>query len=142
MFENILVINLCATFFMTGLIWFVQVVHYPGYEHISRSSFQDYHQRHIIRTGLVVIPPMVTELTTSIWLVWSFQQFRMFNTAGLCLVVAIWGSTFFLQARYHQLLQRDYAKSVVLKLVNTNWIRTLSWSLKTILGIYILIEMI
>jgi len=127
---------------MTGLIWFVQVVHYPGYLRISRPSFQRYHRQHIQQTGFVVIPPMLAELSTSIWLVWSFEQFRMLNTAGLCLVAAIWASTFFLQARYHQLLQREYTKSVVLKLINTNWIRSLLWSLKTILGIYILLKLI
>lgn len=142
MFEKILVINLCSTFFMTGLIWFVQVVHYPGYLHIPRPSFQLYHRQHIQRTGLIVIPPMITELFTSMWLVWSFEQFWMLNTAGLCLLLTIWASTFFLQARYHQALQREYTKAVVLKLINANWIRSLLWSLKTILGIYILIKLI
>ena len=62
-----LVIQLLATSFMTGLIWFVQVVHYPlmeGWPHDDFGSWEAAHREH---TGPVVIPPMLIEGVVAVW---------------------------------------------------------------------------
>ena len=48
---------LASTLFMTGLIWFVQVVHYPLFDRVDPDSFRRYHADHTIATGFVVILP-------------------------------------------------------------------------------------
>ncbi|MDR8391283.1 hypothetical protein NC796_09055 [Aliifodinibius sp. S!AR15-10] len=142
MFEHLLIINIAATLFMTGLIWFVQVVHYPGFSRVGEQDFREYHGFHVLRTGIVVIPPMIIELATSIWLVVAFDRLWMFNVFGLALVIGIWLSTGLLQAPTHGRLQSDSSSSIISKLVATNWIRTVLWSVKAALGIYLLMKVI
>jgi len=137
MFEWILIANIFTTLFMTGVIWFVQVVQYPGFRKVSSSDFRDFHQFHVFRIGLIVIAPMIVELVTSIWLVVGFIQFWMLNTVGLGLVICIWISTFAIQLPIHQTLQQGALKNIPI-LITTNWIRTILWSAKAILSFYLL----
>jgi len=51
-----------TTGFMTGLIWFIQIVHYPIYSFVGHNDLSDYQAFHVRRTTMVVFPFMVTEL--------------------------------------------------------------------------------
>lgn len=138
MFETLLIANIFASAFMTGLIWFVQLVHYPGFLQLDPDSFYNFHHFHVPRTGWVVIPPMITELVSSIWLVTAYDRFWVANTIGLALVALIWISTFALQVKYHRTLSHTYNRKIVSRLITTNWLRTILWTAKIILGINIL----
>ena len=65
----LLLLNAAATLFMTGLIWFVQVVHYPLFGSVGDGGFDRYAALHARRTTWVVGPPMLLELVTSFGLV-------------------------------------------------------------------------
>ncbi|MDZ7683061.1 MAG: hypothetical protein U5J63_15490 [Fodinibius sp.] len=138
MFETLLITNIFATAFMTGLIWFVQIVHYPGFHQLDSTNFTALHRFHIPRTGFVVIPPMIAELGSSIWLITAYNQLWIYNAVGLAIVIAIWISTFALQTQFHRKLKKSPNKQLITGLVTTNWIRTLLWTAKMGLGIYIL----
>lgn len=140
MLKVILIVNIAASFFMTGLIWFVQMVQYPGFLKIDPTDFRDYHGFHALRTGFVVIPPMVIELGTSIWLVIAFNELWLLNAIGLGLVVSIWIITAAFQARYHLQLRNNVSLEIMEKLISTNWIRTLFWTAKAVMGIFLLIK--
>lgn len=64
--EALLLVQSAATLFMTGLIWFVQVVHYPLFGSAGRDIFAGYERAHQRRTGWVVGPPMLVELATAL----------------------------------------------------------------------------
>ena len=67
----ILLLHAAATVFMTGLIWFVQVVHYPLFSAVGRDRFSEYEGRHSRLTGRVVGAPMLLELATAdLWRSW------------------------------------------------------------------------
>ncbi len=134
--ETLFLINACSSFFMAGLIWFVQIVHYPSFLNVEVSNFQQFHRNHVIRTGFVVVPPMLVELASSALLVSFYSELQLVNSLGLGLVIAVWLSTFLLQAPAHKRLQNNFDRSVVLKLIRTNWIRTGLWSLKALLSFY------
>jgi hypothetical protein len=142
MFKLLLITNIFASFFMCGLIWFVQIVQYPSFLKVPAKRFQQYHQAHIWRTGVVVIPPMVVELGSSIWLVILFNSLWIYNLLGLILVIAIWISTFILQAPLHQQLQQQHSTENITKLIASNRIRTALWTIKSLIGVYIVISLI
>jgi hypothetical protein len=50
---------------MTGLIWFVQVVHYPLFDEVGQAQFTSYEARHTNLTTIVVVVPMFIELISS-----------------------------------------------------------------------------
>lgn len=50
-----------ATWFMTGLIWFVQIVHYPLMGAVPGDAFRVYQELHQRRTTWIVGPVMLVE---------------------------------------------------------------------------------
>lgn len=134
--------NLLATCFMTGLIWFVQVVHYPLFAAVGSDEFAAYSRSHQSLTTLVVGPPMLLEAVTAAlllvvrppsvpgWLAW----------AGLALVVVIWASTALLQVPAHGRLSGGFDAGTGGFLVATNWIRTVAWSLRSAVVLWMLVH--
>lgn len=62
---------------MTGVIWFVQVVHYPLFAKVGESAFTTYESLHTIRTGWVVAPMMILELGSTCLLLVEKPKFLM-----------------------------------------------------------------
>ena len=121
---------------MIGLIWFVQVVHYPSFLKIPEANFRDFHSLHVYRTGLVVIPFMVAELITSVLLSIGTYPLTFIHQAGLIIVILIWLSTFAIQMKAHKKINNNVDTSELEKLVKTNWIRTALWSTKGLITLY------
>lgn len=134
-------IHLGATWFMTGLIVYVQVVHYPMIRYWSREAFPAAHAAHSRLTGYVVGPVMVAELATAIalvvwkpapvpaWVVW----------AGLGAVVALWISTAFLQVPRHRRLDCGFDADAYRELVRGNMLRAVLWPMRAVLAVWIVI---
>ncbi len=127
--------QLFSTFAMTGLIWFVQLVHYPLFALVAHPHHAAYAAQHQTRTGRVVAPLMLAELATSFAMLWprfrpAFISLEIAAT-GFGLVVLIWVSTAVLQVPLHSKLLAGTSESAIRKLVLTNWIRTLAWSVRS-----------
>ncbi|WP_339745916.1 hypothetical protein [uncultured Rubinisphaera sp.] len=127
--------HFAATLYMTGLIWFVQIVHYPLLAATGLAEFSAYEKRHMSLTTWVVMPPMLVEIATAVLLFW----FRPDDVAswqvwcGVILLAIIWLSTAFLQVPCHEKLANGFDAEVQQRLVATNWIRTIAWTLRGLL---------
>lgn len=132
---HFLLLQFSCTVFMTGLIWFVQVVHYPLMASVGWDRFSTYSQQHQARTTWVVAGPMLTEACLTIWTVVSNPQLiqKPWYIASSLLLVAIWASTAFLQVPLHQKLGLGFDEHRIHKLVRTNWIRTIAWTGRALL---------
>lgn len=121
-----------ASLFMFGVIWYVQVVHYPFFKFLRNEEEVHGLEFHQKRTGYLVIPAMIIELGTAIWLL--FKPFPNLFCAILLLVltVAPLFTTFILQVPCHKSLLKNREERTLNRLINTNWIRTWLWSLKAI----------
>ena len=130
----VLMINFASTLYMVGLIWFVQLVHYPLLKGVGNEGFADYLNRHQRWTTFAVGPPMIAEAFSTMLLVWYPPPV---NTAlillGAGLLLIIWVSTALLQVPCHAKLERGFDEPTHRQLVLTNWIRTLCWSLRGLL---------
>jgi hypothetical protein len=127
-----LLANVASTLLMVGLIWFVQIVHYPLFADVSEPSFSKYEQRHNSLTTWVVAPPMLVELITATMLLWFCPAGVSRSTVGVgfMLVAVIWISTALLQVPCHDALVKGFQVFVHQRLVATNWVRTVAWSLR------------
>jgi uncharacterized membrane protein len=140
----ILLANAVATVFMTGLIWFVQVVHYPLFARVGNDVFPAYSQAHQTLTTLVVGPPMLVEALTAALLVIARPAGTSAALAwtGLALVIVIWLSTAALQVPAHGRLVQGFDADTNALLVSSNWIRTVCWTARTVLvGVLLLQSM-
>jgi len=126
----ILIGHIGLAWYMVGLIWFVQVVHYPLMAHVPEEAFVAYEQRHTHSTSFVTAPIMILELGTAGWLVWQSEQLAWFWWTNLLVVLLLWASTFFIQVPLHNRLSNNYDHGTIRQLVRTNWIRTVLWTAK------------
>lgn len=138
--HSILILNLFSSFFLCGLIWMVQLVHYPIFHGLSKKNFSSHIQFHKKRISVIVIPVMASELLTSAVLAGWSAEFKIIHITGLVFVTAIWLITFFVQVPIHNKLPDGYDQTLVQKLVLSNRYRTAFWTFKSILGIFLLYQ--
>ena len=126
-------LNLCCCLFMTGLIWFVQIVHYPLFSRADRAAFRDFSEAHQRLTTWVVLPVMLVELVSAVWLVLQPGTLPERTSAGvaLALLAGIWLSTMLLQVPAHQKLLQGFDQRTHRRLVRSNWIRTILWTVRS-----------
>ena len=126
----ILLLNLAATLYMVGLIWFVQIVHYPLFAHVGQDVFAAYEIAHSRLATLVVGPPMLLEALTAALLLWFRPAGIRLSEAllGAALLAVIWLSTMFLQVPQHGVLASGFDDAAHRFLVASNWLRTAAWS--------------
>ena len=128
----LLALHTLATAMMAGLIWLVQLVHYPLFSHVGMPDFARYEQEHTRRITLIVGPLMSLEGVTAVALVFLADGVAMRGMAivGLLLVGAIWASTAFWQVPCHRKLSAGFDPLAARRLVTTNWLRTLAWTVR------------
>jgi len=133
--QTALLLNFMATWAMVGVIWFVQLVHYPLLAIVpveNAASIAIVHQR---RTGFVVGPPMAVEGITTLFLLWSRPDgvsLWMPWVAAVFLAIAL-GSTVLLSVPRHERMVRQPDSKTGRELVLTNWPRTIAWSMRGVL---------
>jgi hypothetical protein len=139
---TLLLANAFATIFMTGLIWFVQVVHYPLFARVGNSEFPAYSRAHQTLTTLVVGPPMLVEALTAALLVVVRPTgvSAALSWTGLALVAMIWLSTAALQVPSHAKLVQGFDPAIGSFLVQTNWIRTVGWTARAVVVLAMLAQ--
>jgi len=125
-------VQLTATLYLTGLIWVIQVVHYPLMNRVPAEAFVEFHDQHSRRISSIVVAPMVIELATVIGLLIlrpASVPHKLLALSAI-LVALLWLSTFALQVPLHRKLATGFDPSVHRALVRGNWIRTVAWTLR------------
>ena len=137
---HLLLIHAAATLCMVGVIWFVQLVHYPLFQCVGSSSFSSYEQKNQRRTSWVVVPLMVTELVTAAALLFTELSgpSRAIAWIGTGLLLVIWISTALLQLPLHRKLSAGFDARRVRLLIGSNWIRTVAWSARGLIALLLL----
>ena len=118
-----------ATWALVGLIWTIQLVHYPLFAQVGRAAFESYHRRHTTQITWVVAPLMFTELLTAAWLVFDGHRDHWLLVSLLPLAFN-WLSTWRVQIPLPSRLSTGFDAEVHERLVATNWWRTIAWSLR------------
>ena len=125
---------------MVGIIWFVQVVHYPLFGSVGSEFFTSYSEAHSSLTTRVVGPPMLLEAATTLLLLFLRPETvpSYLPWAGAVLLAVIWLSTALLQVPGHRTLGLGFDPGAHHFLVASNWVRTAAWSARGVLGIWML----
>ena len=131
----IFIFHLATTLAMTGIIWFIQIVHYPLLRLVGSSGFSAYETAHVHLALRTVVPLMVVELLTGVLLFWRRPSGLDLKAlwVGLGLLGIIWVSSGLLQVPQHEVLSRGFNPAAYRMLVDSNWIRTVAWSARSLL---------
>ncbi len=126
---------LALSLYLTGLIWTIQIVHYPLFALVGDTAFPAYHAAHNVRITAIVMVPMLLELVGAFamafvvppgvppWVGWL----------GLALVLVIWGDTALVQVPQHNALASMPSRDIIAALVTGNWLRTLAWTARSLI---------
>ena len=144
MLNGILLANLTATCLMTGIIWFVQRVHYPLLAQVKMDQAMEVALEHQHRTSQIVGLPMAVEGLTTLallarqpvgvtwWLPWL----------GAVLLAVALGCTVLLSVPLHSQMATNPDTRVGARLVATNWPRTFAWSLRAVVCVVMVAQMV
>jgi hypothetical protein len=121
---------------MTGVIWIIQILHYPLFNMVGRENFVAYEAAHTNLITLVVMPTMLLELilTAMIFFTPPANVPSSLNWLNAVLLGVIWLSTAFLQVPQHSILSGGFDEKAYRMLVNSNWIRTVAWTAKAVIA--------
>ena len=129
---------------MFGVIWMVQIVHYPLMRFVSGEQFARFETAHRVRISWVVGPLMAVEGVCVLaflfappaglpwWLPW----------AGAGAEAIAIGTTAFVSAPLHERLNAHFDPATLNRLVATNWIRTIAWTCRAAVAIAILVAVL
>lgn len=108
------------------LIWLVQVIIYPSFHYIDTRDFKSWHIRYTRAISTIVVPLMLMQAGLELY----YALFETPRWWRVSLIAAVLLSTFLLSVPCHRSLQ-DTGKNtaVIQRLVQTNWLRTLLWTL-------------
>ena len=136
--DYIVFINLISTLLLTGLIWTIQLVHYPSFKYVSEEKFSVFMEFHMKNITYLVGPLMLIEIIVSANLFsLAIDKLIIIN---LLIVTLIWLSTLFLSIPCHNKLKDGYQLQTIKKLTLTNWPRTILWSLKSYVSVLVLLK--
>ncbi len=125
--EILVAVHVVTTVAMFGVIWFVQIVHYPMLARYPAEMFPAIAKEHCDRTGFVVAPLMCGEAATGVLLFLAGERSAAF-LASLLILAVIWISTAVLQVPLHRRLLKGFDGRALKSLVTTNWLRTAGWT--------------
>jgi hypothetical protein len=134
--DTVLLIHCSATWFMIGLIWIVQVVHYPLWVYVDGRESRPLHQKHSRSTGWLVGTVGGVEFMSAAMLLVSQQT--ALTVAGVTILIAIWIVTVAVQVPLHRQLESEWSEPVIARLVRGNWIRTILWSVRGLIAMTLL----
>jgi len=126
---TLLLLHAITTWVLCGLIWTIQVVHYPLFEDVGHEKFPGFHGRHMRLITWIVAPLMFLEVgSAGLLLFWGERSWLFL--LSLAALAVVWLSTAVSQVPMHDQLVRGYNAEVIRKLVLTNWWRTLAWTIR------------
>lgn len=120
---------------MMGLIWLIQLVHYPSFKFIEKNEFCQFHKMHSIRITLIVGPVMAIELISGVLLLLKHIS-NFLLIINLLFLILIWLATAFVSVPIHSRLESAKTDSYIDNLVKTNWIRTFLWTFRWLILVF------
>ena len=128
-------LHVFSTLFMTGVIWFMQVIYYPSFRILDTDRISQATQLYRQRAAWVIMPVMLVEMSTGILLMSSswVTQYGKSLVANLAILFLIWGITLVKMSPLHSRLSSEMEEGTIQSLISTNGLRTVLWTARSIL---------
>ena len=125
------IITLALTWYMSGMIWSMQILEYPLFALVGAKEFPAYHRRHNRGLPLLVILPSLAAFASAVVLIFTrparLPLWASLVVAALDLLIIM--ATVLREAPLHAQLDREGSQAPLIRqLVQGNWIRTVLWT--------------
>ncbi|MBR81011.1 MAG: hypothetical protein CL444_04370 [Acidimicrobiaceae bacterium] len=128
---------LASAAFMAGVLWLVQIVHYPLLGAVSGNEATDIAIRHQTLITRVVGPAMVIEaLATGGILLVGPAESKIAGFIGFALLSVAVAVTIFRAVPLHVRIAQGQSH-LVPELIRINWTRTVAWTLRIPVGVVV-----
>jgi hypothetical protein len=133
-------IQLVVSAYLVGLIWLIQLAHYPAFRAIAADQWSAFHRLHTSAMGLLAGGPMIVALVVGAWLsgraVLSPGGGDLRQHLVLACELVAWGVTFLVAVPLHDRLAGGPDPALIDRLISSNWVRTAAWTAKLALLVF------
>lgn len=139
-----LLFNLISTLLIAGILWFVQLVHYPLFNEMPAKNMVNYGYYHMQKISGIINLLFIIDFITIVFLLLLVNSdlsatLMLINISIFLFIVILTRITFL---PIYQQISKNPNSILITKLINLNWIRTLVWSLKVIFMLIIFFEIL
>ena len=136
--DTLYFIQIVCNSYLVSLVFMTQFITYPTFLHIDKDKFSEYHRKYVNNISFIVAPVMLIELLTLSLIAYFSSEFLIIKSLFLLLV--IWLTTFFIMIPSHNRISKSFNIKEIKSLINYNWIRTILWSFKLLVIIFLYYE--
>ena len=136
--DTLYFIQIVCNSYLVSLVFMTQFITYPTFLHIDKDKFSEYHRKYVNNISFIVAPVMLIEFLTLSLIAYFSSEFLIIKS--LILLLVIWLTTFFIMIPSHNRISKSFNKKEIISLTNYNWVRTILWSFKLLLIIFLYFE--
>ena len=136
--DTLYFIQIVCNSYLVSLVFMTQFITYPTFLDIDKDKFSEYHRKYVNNISFIVAPVMLIELLTLSLIAYFSSEFLIIKS--LILLLVIWLTTFFIMIPSHNRISKSFNKKEIISLINYNWVRTILWSFKLLLIIFLYFE--
>jgi len=136
--DTLYFIQIVCNSYLVSLVFMTQFITYPTFLHIDKDKFSEYHRKYVNNISFIVAPVMLIELLTLSLIAYFSSEFLIIKS--LILLLVIWLTTFFIMIPSHNRISKSFNKKEIISLINYNWVRTILWSFKLLVIIFLFYE--
>lgn len=137
---GVLVAQVVSTLWLAGMIWTIQVVHYPLFDLVG-GDFVAYESAHSTRISLLLLGPWAVQGVTTAWVLLArpagVPSWMVFTAAVLAAATVL--VTVLVSVPQHDVLRDGFDVAAHTTLVRTNWLRTAAWTGHGVLALWMLV---
>ncbi len=133
---TLLVLTAAAAWFMAGLGWMVQVVHYPLFALVGAEGWTDYHAAHSRRITPIVLPAMSVQLGGALLIALTLPRdaSAVLAWAGFAAALSTWVVTGLGAVPAHGRLAAGFDAEIHRRLLRADRLRTVGWTAHGVLA--------
>lgn len=119
-----------STLWLAGMIWTIQVVHYPLFDMVGADGFAAYEAAHSARISALLLGPWAVQGVCTAWLILAPPAGvpRWLALLGGVFAAATVATTVLVSVPQHQVLGNGFDATAHARLVTTNWWRVVAWT--------------
>ena len=123
---------------MIGVILMTQLIKYPSFLKIDKNDFVSFHKKYVRNISFIAVPIMILELLTLVYM--NVYINNLLFMKSLLVLIVIWLVTFIIIVPIHNQLSTKLEIDKIVSLIRYNWIRTVLWTSKIFVILYIFYE--